>query len=625
MKYLIFFLFSFNLHARYHTIIQVCGTTQGNGYNWSSTISWLATSLLDAKERALEIEKKNPGAQVGIVANCFAGASSGSGVTGLYDAVLTNSNLSREEFSRLTNDPLPGDRIMTADEVDKIAKTLRFVAIGSDFTRIHQVWTVVRTVGRNVVNRIPFIGRGYRGMWKEQLTAQVALADFATYTLFGQYVPWNIVDSEIKAGEGFLKDFGPENFETEEVKRIVANYSKVHQLFEMPNIDQMSEALERDLEKLEEMFWAVSRHTRSELHKVNQAIYFEQGHRGYLHRRDRGAKPVTNSRAVQNPLQRVMNLKPTRGFMTLTMGLPFDDMDKLNQAVKNRGFPYDDMRAFVFMTRETADELLASEEYQKVMKEADVDLSKFIIAVVDEEFGNRFTMVNSSIREPILLDELAGELSGDSIRVQAIYDPSKDPQKTFRLVELVGNQSNRSVFVLGGFPYEDISTWMSSFFQIDAWKKLFSQADRVVPLHHLFGSYIGVGEERKNSFASKRVLSPLLNNGQEGSAEHLVKWERWVNLLDEKLRPLMAGYGIPFTRTKYKWGPKSNIPAMISGRSAVLVANSHNNATQAMNRLRAEQGLDPLPVREAYQPEFRNKPPGLISRCSTAIKNLFNR
>lgn len=625
---LLFLLFSsvvLSVSAKYHTIIQVCGTTQGNGYNWSSTISWLSTSLLDAHDRALQIQKNNPGAKVGIVANCFAGASSGSGVTGLYDAVLTNSNLGRNGLDRIVNSPLAGDRILDLEEVYKIAKTLRFVAIGSDLEGLHRTWLLVRTLSTNIRTRIPIPFRtdNISGMWNEQAKAQVALSDFATYTLFGQYAPWHVVDADITPGEGFLSGFGPDDFETEEVKKVVRNFKKLHDLIEMPKLGT-SEAFERDLDKLESMFWKVSKHVRSELHRVNKAIYTEEGHRGYLFRRDRGAKPNIDPQRVDNPLQKVMKIQPTRGFMTLTMGIPFDDMEKLNQGAVNGGFPYDDMRAYVFMTRETAEDLLSSPDYRQVMKEADIDLTKYIIAVVDETHGNRFTMVNSSIREPILLDELAGELNSEPIRVAAIYDPQNDPNASFKLTELEGSQAKRSIFILGGFPYEDISAWMSGLFQVQAKRKLLSLAERVVPLHHLFGSYVGTGEERKNTFASKRVLSSLLNNGEEGSIDNFNKWERWVGLLDEKLSPLLRGHGIPFTKTKYKWGPKSNIPAMISGRSSVLVSNAHNNTVLAQNQLRSAQGLTPLEAEVGYHPEFRNKPPGLFARCTTAIKALFN-
>jgi hypothetical protein len=119
-------------------------------------------------------------------------------------------------------------------------------------------------------------------------------------------------------------------------------------------------------------------------------------------------------------------------------------------------------------------------------------------------------------------------------------------------------------------------------------------------------------------------MSSLLNSGKGSNPENLSKWERWVSLLDEKLRPMMESYGIPFTRTKYKWGPKSNIPAMISGRSSVLVSNAHNNTVKSLNELRKEQGLKPLESPRAYHPEFLEKPPGLVARCISAIKNLLN-
>lgn len=637
---LLLVLFCTPVQARYHTILSICGTTQGNGYNWAATLSWLSTQVMDAYTKAKEIERANPGAKVGISANCFAGGSSGSGVANVYESFLANPNINDPIGlgARTMSGSADPNRIFSPDEIYRIAKGLRFLAVGADMQFLFRATTYYRVARSQVSNFLTF-GSGVQNVWGEQMGGGAVVADFATYIHFAQYANWDVIDQDVVPGQGILRDFPLSTFENEAIRIEFAKVKKLHDLISLPEhiiaqIDDqsISASMKRDFEKLGKAFQLMSEKVVSDLHSYNQEFFRGNPH-SYLFRRMDGARPPLDheiaSRTIPqlSPLESVMARRPADGIMTITMAIPFDSREELEQAAAQRGFDFDQARAFVFMNEATAESVINSPEYRRMIEEDDPAVSRFVIAVIDEKFAQ----VNPSVREPILLDELVDEVNGDELRIKKIYDPAKDPDKAIQLVDASLPEANRSVFVIGGFPHEDQTSWLVGLHHLEKNKKLAAQADNVIAHHGLFGWPMNQAN-RKTTFAATNLSSRLFNPSRSSIIPelNLTKWYDWVGEFNRKWRPLMEGNGVRITRVKYDWNIRK-LPAALARVSRYLAVMSHNETTEAL--MKTDESIPSRQLssrlrnaKQAFNPDyFKMKHPGMVMRCVNFITSLIKK
>ena len=614
--------------GRFHTIINFCGTTQGNGYNWASTLSWLSTELLSVYQDALEIQRQNPGAKVGISANCFIGGSSGSGVTAVYDSLLSNPNIADQTIGDVLIGRADPNRILSPEEIYRMSKSLRYIALGADLSFLFKVFTIRRVLGNNRNNLLTF-GNGIDNVWGEQMGGKSVVVDFATYVHFAQYAPWGLINEDLKPGEGILRDFPITKFRNASVRAAFSRVRKMHDLIDLPeelarleNPNNPSRSLRNDLKTLGDAFEKISMSIRDEIHRTNNALYWRQGDMDYLFRRERGATPPLDNSIGRNPLQIVMEASPGNGIATISLGVPFENMEELEAAVGNKGFNYDDMKAYVFMSKETAEELLASSEYRRLVTEGDPAIQKFVIAVVDQKFAQ----VNPSVREPGLLDELAGDFTGNELRIQSVFDPTAPNAKNMQLQTPGKAGVKKSVFIIGGFPYEDLSSIPMGILQREKISKLEAHADNIVSRHVTFGVPI-TEENRTSTFAAKKVMSRLFNitENQSVAEGNFRKWEEWVASFEQRFRPAMEADGITIRRTKYNWNERK-LPAALARISRVLVAKSHNATLEAMENTPTRSGprTSELPSSRAFNPDYlRSIKSSFVGRCIDFLTSLI--
>jgi hypothetical protein len=165
----IFLMLGFSTHAL-SSVIRHCMVAKGNGINWASTLGWMSESLaIKAKEsRSMELEQ---GAPVKIDLNCFAGASSGAAAAILYQGLLLNPNLKVSLYDEGLRSP---------DDLDRLSKALRFLAVATDFSTSERTFIVSKALKF-------FLGLGpqdreNRGWWD-----RYALQEDEVLSLLGKY------------------------------------------------------------------------------------------------------------------------------------------------------------------------------------------------------------------------------------------------------------------------------------------------------------------------------------------------------------------------------------------------------------------------------------------------------
>lgn len=616
-KILLLIIISFSGLARYDVILNVCGSAQGNGYNWASTLSWLSTSLLNAYEEARALEAR--GMRVGIRASCFSGASSGSGVATVYDAVLSNSNLAddyQDGYGHFTR--RAPDRILSPDEALRASKTLRYIALGADFDTLFTASTIARISIQNLGN-IARVGRD--NIWGEQMSGRTVAVDFATYILFGRFVPWDVINEELTMGEGILAEFQFRDFSSPDVVRALSAMGRVTDLLDISE-EVFNSLSEQDLKKLRELFQTVSAHIQTRLQDTNREIYDHFGDRRYVLRRMENPNPNAET-FNSNPLQRVLAEKPGNGSMTLTLAMLFNSEDELNTA-RSTGAEFDfaDLRTLVFMNEETANAILSSPEYQELVRTGDEFTKRFMIAVVDQ----KFYQLNPSIREPGLLNALYGRFD-NKLGIKAIYDPQGVRRLSF---ELNSHLADRSAFVIGGFPYEEINSWITNLYHLQVPRLLAEEGVDVTDIRsisNLFGS-TAQDTRRDSTFAARQLRSSLFNQGDENGIgfRNIDEWERWVAAWYESVVPYMNEHGVHIIRTKMDWDIRPT-PAALFGLSRVLVSKGHNATIDGIEASRSTTSFSramfmrSTAINRAFDPELSGPPIGRLRSCINSIKH----
>lgn len=106
-----------------------CHVVQGNGYNWASTIGWLAGQVDLAARRAATWEAAHPGRRAAVDLGCMTGSSSGGATASLLDHLLANPSLVAPKSAG----PSGGERLLTVREAREVARALIFLAMSGDF------------------------------------------------------------------------------------------------------------------------------------------------------------------------------------------------------------------------------------------------------------------------------------------------------------------------------------------------------------------------------------------------------------------------------------------------------------------------------------------------------------
>ena len=571
-------------------VIAFGATTQGNGYNWAATLSWLAVKLADTVEQAKVIEQS--GQKVGIKIINFSGGSSGSAVTMLFDAFLKNKRIisSRPETTI--------DRILTIEDATKLSKSLTFTAMSFDFHWFYTASTFARGIKRRVSyildkisDSIPIvpdlIGRGKMKLWSSRMSGRVVVADFAKFIHFASIVSWDQINEEIVWQSKEFKKLHPEIMQSKEAQDIV---NSLTHFYSLPLVSSPVDLPKQDLEKLRKITQAQSKAARRVLNKVTGKNFkkFKKNRRFY---RLYTSKPKTTQKKEQsNPLRQVMSSPMGPGVMTITMAASYKSKKEMKNSVKKHGLPYKNLRPYVFMSEETAEKLISSHEYQKLVKNKESFLDRYIFAVVDQKWAG----INPSVREPGLLGELAGKLAGEDFRIRKVYDPRVDDDQSFQLIN-IEDYEKKYMFVAGGFPYQEMTAIPSALYFINEVEKLNEKYPRVKPIYHLFGHPLNKTSPTE-TFAG-RCLQGVFNESrsEEEFQTSMNDWNRWIKKWKSHIvNKLFPKYSILNIETLYNWSTGA-LPAALTGGSRILVQNSAvmSSKTNIVQRLHGIYSLYP--------------------------------
>ena len=103
-----------------------CAVVQGNGYNWASTLGWLAAQVELVALRARAFEASEPARRAAIDLSCFVGSSSGGFVAAVMDNLLSNGRV-RDGAA------VPDGRLLNGEEALEVSRALLFLAMSSNF------------------------------------------------------------------------------------------------------------------------------------------------------------------------------------------------------------------------------------------------------------------------------------------------------------------------------------------------------------------------------------------------------------------------------------------------------------------------------------------------------------
>lgn len=112
-------------NADFNKVYVQCAVAQGNGFNWASTVGWLAAEVGQLANAAKDYNDTHAG-QAGVDVSCFTGSSSSGFTAALLNHLLNNPNLISEGNST-------EHRILTANEAFQVSQALYYLALSMDF------------------------------------------------------------------------------------------------------------------------------------------------------------------------------------------------------------------------------------------------------------------------------------------------------------------------------------------------------------------------------------------------------------------------------------------------------------------------------------------------------------
>ena len=633
-----------NVTERYDRIYSFCGATQGNGYNWASTFAWLSEQLIDLYRRGSYDKTEGEGKKVGVHAGCFTGGSSGSGVTLVFNALLSNGNLSASGST-------DSNRILSLEDTYRIAQALKFISLGADLEEELARTLIIRMLGQRVENRLkggyeqsPLTGTP--NVWREALKGKEALADFADLIHFAQKVKWKKINQSLWSIDGVdalqasvdagLEDANFAFFKTDRIsplnndsfKQVLLRQRALHSLIDSPTPLVMANLSSDSKEVADELLRRHSNYNSFIIEEVNDDHLTGLTGAARSTRRIDGLKPNRKGPKGQSHMdlhrsyKKVLADKVGQGLFTIALAAFYPNHREMERSFKTKkGIDYiNEVRPVLFGAPSTIKALLDSDIYKSAI-ESDPQISRYVLAAVDQ----RWAALNTSIREPGLLEELSGTLNNDRIRITQIYDPIKDKEKTFEMTP-IQRRNQEYIFVIGGFPFREHAAFISSIYQEvyqDQLKHHLYNDGKIIKTFHIYGKNVVTQElldetkeqraARKMGFAEKQLISSFLSPNQNTDVA-LNDWYRWA--LDWETR-MKNHTDVEIYRTNFDWDIHT-LPAAMVGSSRVLTMMA-TNAAREVSRSHNHQRVGD--IRYAYIPQKSSWELGI----ETYLKGLKRR
>lgn len=377
-----------------------CVALSGNGGNWASTLGFISEALL-LKVKQLELEASPESAKVNL--RCSVGASSGAATTVLLRSLLANPSFG-----------VSSDGLATLAQARSIGRALSFLAQTTDLGK----WEIANTLMEVIKTKFED--------WGEEAWAKNAVAIDVPHTLlqFGRTIAlarhmesaWTELDvtdmiSSHCSAFNVTAWFKTKGCHKSELVDVAKNAGLIHAA-DLPapktQDDQTQAAQDEVQEQLTFIMEDVSAHLLDFTKRKLKTIGFTFGQTNGLE-----VKPGT-----ENMVDKVLAETPEDGFMTATFAHQTDYDPLLGKA------HYATARVLAFMSRGTAEAILASQSYRRQIlacSRQDAsgcrNVNRFILAVVETVRP----MIVLPTMEPGMLKPHSAPLS--SMGVTAIFDP----------------------------------------------------------------------------------------------------------------------------------------------------------------------------------------------------------
>lgn len=558
-------------------VIAFSATAEGNGYNWPSSLGWLSEQLLIAREEALQYRANGREALIDITS--VGGGSSGSAVTMLLDAALNNPTIVAQPSDR---------RLLTTDEVERLAETVRFVSLSLDLTKAEEAATALQAAKKQfeariqwLVSHIPFLRAWFKiekPVWFPSIDSRNVVSQFGKSIHFVREVDFQaVINQPIDRVPGYEALRSRAKLDRAHGNEADAVFGSIQKIFDLPkvqlqNVKSPTPMQQKWLTELTQLRRAALRQiVTAELQKSTRLV------QDAWKRFGGNMTPKIGSESVQdNPFARTLAGPVQSGLVTFSLMAHFNSTAELHHVLREEGkIDYRQLRLYAFMDEATARAILQSNLYREATHDPQNKLNRFVIAVVDQ----RFAAMNLSIREPGLMEELYGDADSDQFRIRALYDPQTDLKREFHLKNTAAPEfRGKPLFAVGGFAAELITAQLQSVVHDERVRELRREGFEVVPRYHTFAKQ---HEWYQNvTFATHQLAGILNDDGKEGAIDNVRDYFDWMSEFYQRWLSRLTVDRASVVQTWLDWDVRV-LPGALAGVSDLLVVKAVNAARSA--------------------------------------------
>lgn len=355
------------------TVVSLCLTSQGNGFNWSSSLAWASESYEEAV-RFADDQFVN-GIEASFDVSCAAGSSSAAASVALLAALFGNNALG-------WSSPNPLSRPLLASDLRIASRALRLLAMATDFDPDEKAATAARFVFPE--------SDGKGEWWKSQYGESLIRSIFARRIHLA---------SRLQAEDLRLEVPSPENRSR---GLLVTDFLEFRDAAELPVVGSPNaKKAHRFLKKQQEAVHAIQR------------------------KRLGGDAWGWNARAGAF----LASAPVPDGFMTTAFALV--EPVQANGTIRREEFPpaFPRARKVVFANKSTISKLVSSTLYRSVVDSDEGDSRNFVFA----EVQNLADFMRVSQAEPENQALMAAPLP--ALGVRSFFDPRFDTSSSFELRE----------------------------------------------------------------------------------------------------------------------------------------------------------------------------------------------
>lgn len=351
-------------------VIQLCHTSQGNGFNWAASHGWLAESFAWQAQS----QGRNAPEDRRFDVQCMAGSSSAAGTTVLLAALLENPNLGWSMSP-------PNPRRLTRSDLLILARALRLLALTADFGLDEQIGFAARYAAPE--------DSSTRRWWPSRYGTELIRHTLGRRILFASLLQKEDLERTIPSEEASLPSM-----------------IKVTDLLEFENIAALPQPGTR----------AYARAT------------------GFLERQRKLAKQIYNIRLGNNLWSwneradaYLRSSTIPYGFLTTAFALVQPVAEDGLVPVEKVPPAFTRLRKLVIANRATLEVILQSPAFQESVRGKSDDILNFVFG----EAVSKANLLQLSQAEPENERRLVGTAA--SLGIRSIYDPQADTSGTFRL------------------------------------------------------------------------------------------------------------------------------------------------------------------------------------------------